>query len=240
MDLCLLATVECIVTYRTSRVNRTSHNFQDLQTGAKVTNLWQTCYMAKPYVSTATAAKALDVGLSTLLSWAHQGKITPAWVSPGNHFKWDIDDLRRQLGMPKGGHDMTDSTVPEPQPVVASIVTSNLGVLITRRNDGSPPWGFLTGEIEPGESPADAAIRECKEEAGLAVKPNYIIGRRVHPKTNRVMVYMAATPTHGTNVFVGDPDELAEVKWASLQEANELLSGMFTPVKVFLESKLAV
>jgi hypothetical protein len=27
------------------------------------------------------------------------------------------------------------------------------------------------------------------------------------------MIYMAATPTRGTSIFVGDQDELAEVRW---------------------------
>src|SRR5207248_11239396 len=45
------------------------------------------------------------------------------------------------------------------------IATCAEGILITKRRDGVPPYGFLTGEIEPGESPADAAVREAKEEA---------------------------------------------------------------------------
>jgi 8-oxo-dGTP pyrophosphatase MutT (NUDIX family) len=123
---------------------------------------------------------------------------------------------------------------PEPVPVVAAIVTCHLGVLIGRRNDGKPPWTFIAGEIEPGESPADAAVREVKEETGLLIKAGDVIGRRVHPKTGRTMVYMAAEPTHGTEVFVGDEDELAEVRWASLAEADELLPGMYEPVRAHL------
>jgi 8-oxo-dGTP pyrophosphatase MutT (NUDIX family) len=42
-------------------------------------------------------------------------------------------------------------------PVVAVIVTSPGGVLIGRRIDGDPPWTFIAGEIEPGESPENAA-----------------------------------------------------------------------------------
>jgi hypothetical protein len=41
------------------------------------------------------------------------------------------------------------------------------------------------------------------------------------------MVYLEARPTHGTDVFVGDEDELAEVRWVSLAEADKLLPGMF-------------
>jgi len=133
-----------------------------------------------------------------------------------------------------------DPELVEPQPVVAAIVTSPLGVLVGRRNDGKPPWTFIAGEIEPGESPADAAVREVKEETGLLVSQGRIIGRRVHPKTGRTMIYMSAKPTHGTEVFVGDEDELAEVRWASLAEADELMQpyGMFEPVHKYLARTL--
>jgi NADH pyrophosphatase NudC (nudix superfamily) len=60
----------------------------------------------------------------------------------------------------------------------------------------------------------------------------------VHPKTGRTMIYIAATPTHGTEVFVGDEEELAEVRWVSLAEADELLPGMFGPVRDYLARML--
>jgi 8-oxo-dGTP pyrophosphatase MutT (NUDIX family) len=131
------------------------------------------------------------------------------------------------------------STIPEPQPVVAAIVTSARGVLIGRRNDGKPPWTFISGEIEPGESPADAAVREVKEETGLRVTAGGVIGRRNHPKTGRHMVYMAAKPVRGTDVFVGDEDELSEVRWVSLDEALELMGDMFEPVHQHLRGRIA-
>jgi 8-oxo-dGTP pyrophosphatase MutT (NUDIX family) len=131
------------------------------------------------------------------------------------------------------------STVPEPGPVVAAIVTSHLGVLVGKRQDGKPPWTFIAGKIEPGESPADAAVREVKEETGLRIEAGGVIGRRVHPSTGRTMVYMAAQPTHGTDVLVGDEDELAEVRWVSLAEAEELMGGMiFEPVQKYLRQAL--
>jgi len=115
--------------------------------------------------------------------------------------------------------------VPERQPVVAAIVISDQGVLVGRRQDGEPPWTFIAGEIEPGESPADAAVREVREETGLLVRAGRIVGRRVHPATGRTMIYMTAQPTHGTHVFVGDERELAEVRWVGPAEADELLPG---------------
>src|SRR5689334_1024887 len=114
-----------------------------------------------------------------------------------------------------------DSTTPTSQPVVVAVVISERGVLLGRRDDGKSPWTFIAGEIEVGEPPADAGVREVKEETGLLVAAGQEIGRRVHPATGRTMIYMAARPTHGTDVFVGDRDELAEVRWVTLADAEE-------------------
>jgi excisionase family DNA binding protein len=189
-------------------------------------------------VTTGKAAEALGVSLTTLQRWAHQGLVTPALRTAGGHFRWDLDDLRGQLNAmnPTAQHD---SAKPEPQPVVAAIVTSERGVLVGKRNDGKPPWTFIAGEIEPGESPADAGVREVKEETGLQVEAGHEIGRCVHPATGRTMIYMAATPTHGTDIFVGDSDKLAEVRWATLLEVEQLMQpyGMFGPVHEYLATR---
>jgi 8-oxo-dGTP pyrophosphatase MutT (NUDIX family) len=189
--------------------------------------------MAKPYVTSAKAAEAVGVGLSTLQAWAARGIVTPVWRTPGGQARWDVDDLRRQLKMPAPG----PHSPPRPA-IVAAIVTSALGVLVGRRNDGEPPWTFIAGEVEPGESPEDAAVREVKEETGCLVKAGQIIGERDHPATGRHMVYLAAHPTHGTDVFVGDEAELAEVRWVGLAEADELLPGMYGPVRDYLARTL--
>jgi NADH pyrophosphatase NudC (nudix superfamily) len=40
-------------------------------------------------------------------------------------------------------------------------------------------------------------------------------------------------------VFIGDEDELAEVRWVSLQEAGQLLPGLFEPVHQHLTHELS-
>jgi 8-oxo-dGTP pyrophosphatase MutT (NUDIX family) len=143
---------------------------------------------------------------------------------------------------PRGVDVPGDATTPEPSPVVAAIVTSSRGVLIGKRNDGKPPWTFIAGEIEPGESQADAAVREVKEETGLVVEfAEHEIGRRVHPKTGRTMIYLACRPTGKLDAIVGDEEELAEVKWASLAEIDELMGRdkVFEPVYAHLMREIA-
>jgi 8-oxo-dGTP diphosphatase len=128
----------------------------------------------------------------------------------------------------------------EQEPVAAAIVTSPLGVLIGRRHDGKPKWTFIAGEVEPGESPADTVVREVKEETTMQVEAGDVIGQRVHPKTGRTMIYLAATPTHGTDYIVGDEQELAEVCWVSLATLEELMGAgnIYGPVHEYLVREL--
>ena len=190
-------------------------------------------------VTTSKAAEELGVHPATLWRWQKAGTVTPAYVTPGGQARWDLDHLREQLTAQPVSPTPGVSGRPEPQPVVAAIVTSSLGVLVGRRNDGKPPWTFIAGEVEPGEAPADAAVREVKEETGLLVHTaTQEIGRRVHPRTGRTMIYLACYPDRGTDVFVGDEDELAEVRWVGYAEAHQLLPGMFELVDAHLRTEL--
>ena len=138
---------------------------------------------------------------------------------------------------PTPQHPNQEDTLPS---VVTAIVTSELGVLVGRRNDGRPPWTFISGEQEPDERIEDTAIREVKEETGLEVTAGETIGERDHPRTGRHMIYMAARPVRDTEVIVGDEEELAEVRWVSLAEADELMAeyGMFGPVHDYLQREI--
>ena len=122
--------------------------------------------------------------------------------------------------------------------MATAIVTSELGVLIGRRTDGTPPWTFPGGKLEAGESAEQAAVREVMEETGLLVRATGIVGQRVHPQTGRLLVYVAAEPAHGLGVSMAAPGELAEVRWASLAEAGERLPDMFGPVRDYLAAVL--
>jgi 8-oxo-dGTP pyrophosphatase MutT (NUDIX family) len=191
-------------------------------------------------VGSNAAAKAIGVGRGTLWRWWKAGHVVPAWVTPAGQARWDLADLRRQLRKREEAAMPEPSTTPERPPIVAAIVTSHLGVLLTYRNDGAPPVGFVTGEIEPLENQVDAAVREVKEETGLRVRAGHQeIGRRVHPRSRRTIIYLACTPTEGTDVFVGDTDELADVRWvAGLDEIDQLMPDLFLPVREHLARTL--
>lgn len=52
-------------------------------------------------VSTDAAAAEVGVDPETLRRWVRAGKVTPTLRTAGGQYRWDVDDLRRQLREPK-------------------------------------------------------------------------------------------------------------------------------------------
>ena len=60
-----------------------------------------------------------------------------------------------------------------PTEIAVAVVRHGGNVLIGRRPQGAALaglWEFPGGKVEPGETPAAAAVRECREETGLAIE----------------------------------------------------------------------
>jgi 8-oxo-dGTP diphosphatase len=137
-------------------------------------------------------------------------------------------------GRKEGNPVIEPTTLPEQPHVALAIITSEDGVLVAKRKDGIPPWTFIGGEIRPGESSGDALRRRVEAEAGLTVTDIHFIGRRIHPKTSRVMVYAHVSVAPGTP-DLGDPEDLAEVKWVTVDETRDLMPDMYSPVRQYLD-----
>lgn len=100
-------------------------------------------------------------------------------------------------------------------------------ILLERRRDCGW-WGLPGGKVEPGESLVDAAVREVREETGLAVEVTHLIGTYSDPG-GRIVTY----PDNGDVVQLVDVIVGARVLSGSLmcsQESEE--------VKFFLPSQL--
>lgn len=54
-------------------------------------------------------------------------------------------------------------------------------MLLGRRSD-TGAWAIVGGIIDPGEQPADAAVRECYEETGVHVVPELLTSVTVSPR----------------------------------------------------------
>lgn len=61
-------------------------------------------------------------------------------------------------------------------PTVAAIIRNEKGQVLLQRRADDGNWNLPGGIIEPGEEPADAVIREVKEETGLDVIVERISG----------------------------------------------------------------
>jgi ADP-ribose pyrophosphatase YjhB (NUDIX family) len=121
---------------------------------------------------------------------------------------------------------------------VSVIVTSELGVLLTRRLDGTTT--FIEGPVEPGEQPAAAAVRVTREQVGLEVIADRTLGVSRLPLTAQEVTYLAARPSGGTDVRVSYWAGLADIRWASPAEADEAVRGMYPiePVRQHLAHEL--
>lgn len=136
---------------------------------------------------------------------------------------------------------MTQQATNDVASIAAAIIVDDGRVLLVRRKvtEGQLSWQFPAGEVEPGESDTDAAVRETLEEVGLGVRAVKRLGERVHPVTGRTMIYVACEATEGT-ARVADDDELAEVEWCDRATlADHVPYPFYGPVQEYLNAKLS-
>lgn len=92
-------------------------------------------------------------------------------------------------------------------------------------------YGMSGGKVEPGESPVDAAARECREETGITVLP-------------RELAFLYRGPCNGFDTFTFTTRETLERRWRRrntgprigrngpegivvLRSARDLMTGLY-------------
>lgn len=189
-------------------------------------------YMFKKALENFTSAsKVVMIGdsTSTDVLGAHQAGITAILVSKQKDKKFpSARDFRNPDATIPNLESLFDNNIsikkwvshsfPWPEDVKAGVAgiifDKKQQVLMMKRADNGL-WGIPSGHVEPGETVEEAIIREIKEETGLRVKVNRLIGVYSDP-VSQVFSY----PNGETSHFITTCFE-CEVVGGTLSSENE-------------------
>jgi len=125
---------------------------------------------------------------------------------------------------------------------VTAVVLKDDQLLLVRRADNGA-WTPVTGIIDPGEQPADAAVREVVEESGVRVVPERLAGIGV----TDIVVYDNGDQSQYLDLTFrmrctdGDPypadGENTEAKWFSVDALPPMSSEMMGRIEAALSDR---
>jgi 8-oxo-dGTP diphosphatase len=111
-------------------------------------------------------------------------------------------------------------------PCVGAIIKDPGGRLLLIKR-GHPPqagrWSLPGGRVEPGETDQQAVIREIREETGLQIRCDQLVGsvQRDSPPDAVLEIKDYAATVTGGSLVAGD--DAAEARWVSPAELGSLL-----------------
>jgi 8-oxo-dGTP diphosphatase len=110
-------------------------------------------------------------------------------------------------------------------PCVGAIVRDGTGRLLLIKRGHDPEagkWSLPGGRIEPGETDAQALVREMREETGLTVLAGPLLGAVQRPGPGGSIIDIrdyAATVTGGT---LAAGDDAADARWVTAADVPRL------------------
>ena len=110
-------------------------------------------------------------------------------------------------------------------PCVGAVIKDDQGRLLLIKRGHAPGaglWSLPGGRIEPGETGAEALVREMREETGLVIDPGQLIGTVRRPARDGAVFDIrdyAATVTGGT---LRPGDDAADARWVAASELESL------------------
>lgn len=115
--------------------------------------------------------------------------------------------IRRSVGHPD---DVTDLVV------AAVVLEDEAGRVLVVRKRGTSRFMLPGGKIEPGEAPADTAVRELEEEVGAHLDPALLVplGEWTAPAANEAgLLVQGHVFTHPRVDVLAARAEIAEALW---------------------------
>ena len=111
-------------------------------------------------------------------------------------------------------------------------------------------WGLLGGRVEPGESVATAALRECFEETGLEAEIDHLLGVYSRPEGRMIrfepsgderqivdVVLVVRVPQAAQHQASSESAELAWFDRQTIPLRKMFLEAAWEPVADFLDGK---
>ncbi len=131
---------------------------------------------------------------------------------------------------------MTESTTEVLHGAVAVIVDEGCFLCIRRAAEVKAPgrWCFPGGRIEPGESEAEALVREVREEVGLDVEPARKLWEWTRPDGRLVLHWWQAARVDQAQALRLNPQEADQAIWATVAELRDL-DGLLESAVEFLD-----
>jgi len=124
-----------------------------------------------------------------------------------------------------GGKTDTDGVSGSVIPCVGAVVTDGQGRLLMIKRGREPAaglWSIPGGRLEPGETDAEALVREMLEETGLTVQVGRLLGQVRRPGLNGAVIDIrdyTATVTGGT---LRPGDDAADARWVAAGDMDSL------------------
>jgi len=107
----------------------------------------------------------------------------------------------------------------------AAVVRDRAGrVLLVRHTYGELNWEIPGGAANPGESAADTALREVREETGAAIRLERIIGVYFEPAIDMHHFVFAAEVAPGSPAPTPSSPEISELRWCDAADPPRPIS----------------